>query len=74
MLEAFDSSKRSGPTFSTGHRVQADLSPWRQEQLETFFMRSFMRAECTFSPSKAHAFESQVPEEMVYSPEHAQTI
>lgn len=50
-------------------------SPGKPVTLETFFlMGSFMRAECTFSPPKAHAFESQIPGEMVYSPEHVKTI
>lgn len=57
--------KASGPSLSHGHRVLASLSR---------LMGSFMRAECTFSPPKAHAFESQVPGEMVYSPEHVKTI
>lgn len=39
-----------------------------------FLMGSFMRAECTFSPPQAHTFESQVPGEMVYSPEPVKTI
>lgn len=57
------------PASPTG-RVLADLSRWRC----FFLMGSFMRAECTFSPPQAHAFESQVPGEMVYSPEPVKTI
>lgn len=48
--------------------------PRAQSWRRFFLMGSFMRAECTFSPPKAHAFESQVPGEMVYSPEYVKTI
>lgn len=59
------------PPSPTGHRVLADLSPWRQEQLETFFMRSIYEGRVfSVSPFRAHTFESQIPEDMVYSPQH----
>lgn len=56
--------------------LQSEVAPASPTgtELRRFLMGSFMRAECTFSPRKAHAFESQVPGEMVYSPEYVETI
>lgn len=59
------------PPSPTGHRVLADLSPWSQEQPATLFMGSIYEGRVYFvSPFRAHTFESQIPEEMVYCPQH----
>ena len=56
------------PPSPAGHRLLTHLPPGRQEQLERCFMGSIYEGRVYFaSPFTAHTFESQSPEEMVYS-------
>lgn len=58
-----------------GHSIVPDLSIWRQEQLETFLMGSIYEGRVHFvSPFSAHTLESQISEEMVYSPQRVKII